>query len=79
MTGRQDNAFNEMAYQMRRNLALSQVRWEYEHSRRRLMDAIARAAPRAFDASLYGEAGLQTSHEAQHAGWIRRWRGAKGV
>ena len=79
MTGEQDNAYNEMAYQMRRNLQLSQARWEYEHSRRRLMDAISRATPRGLDASLYGEAGLRTSHESQHAGWIKRWRGEKGI
>jgi uncharacterized damage-inducible protein DinB len=79
MTGAQDNAYNEMAYQLRRNLSLSQVRWEYEHSRRRLLDAISGATPRGLDASLYGEAGLRSSHETQHAGWIRRWRGEKGV
>ena len=35
--------------------------------------------PKGLDASLYGEAGLISSHEAQHAGWIRRWRSEKGV
>jgi hypothetical protein len=31
------------------------------------------------DGSRYGEAGLRSTHEAQHAGWIKRWRGEKGL
>lgn len=79
MTGEQDAAFNELGYALRRDLPLGQVRWELATSRQRLMDAIAAATPRGLDASLYGEAGLRSSHEAAHAGWIRRWRGERGI
>ncbi len=78
MTDGQDAAFNELAYKVRRDLSLTQVRWEFETSRRRLLDVISSATPRGLDASLYGEAGLRSSHEAQHAGWIRRWRDENG-
>ena len=39
------------------------------------LEAIGAATERGLDPSLYGEAGLRSGHEAQHAGWIRRWRG----
>ena len=74
MSGEQDAAFNEIGYDLRRDLPLAQVRWELEASRERLLRAIERANDRGLDPSLYGEAGLTSGHEAQHAGWIRRWR-----
>lgn len=79
MTGELDAAYNALAYEARRGLKLDQVRWELETSRRRLLDAISSATGRGLEASLYGEAGLRSQHEAQHAGWIKRWRGQKGV
>ncbi len=79
MSHGQDEAFNAMAHDMRVALPLEQVRWELATSRQRLLDAISSATPRGLDATLYGEAALRSSHEAQHAGWIRRWRQEKGV
>lgn len=79
MTGEQDAAMNALAYETRRGLKLHQVRWELETSRRRLLDAISSASGRGLEAALYGEAGLRTGHESQHAGWIRGWRSRKGV
>lgn len=79
MTGDQDDAFNALAYNLRVALSLDQVRWELATSRQRLLDAISSATARGLNASLYGKAGLRSSHEAQHAGWIRRWRGERGV
>ena len=79
MTGDQDEAYNALAYDLRRTLSLEQARWELETSRQRLLDAISSATARGLDASLYGEAGLRSQHEAQHTGWIKRWRGEKGV
>jgi hypothetical protein len=79
MTGAQDEEFNALSYELRRDLSLAQARWEFEMSRQRLLEAIRAAAPDALDASRYGEAGLRSSHEAEHAGWIRRWRGEKGL
>ncbi|MEP6870942.1 MAG: DinB family protein [Anaerolineaceae bacterium] len=74
MTDQQDGAYNSLGYELRAGLSLGQVLWELENSRRRLMDAIAVSAARGLDGSLYGEAGLHSGHEAEHAGWIRRHR-----
>ena len=79
MTGEQDASNNALGYALRLPLSLAQVMWELETSRQRLLDAISSATPRGLDASLYGEAGLRSSHEAVHAGWIRRWRGERGL
>jgi len=79
MSGEQDAALNALAYEMRRSMSLAQARWELDTARQRLLDALAAATPRGLDGSLYGEAGLRSSHETQHAGWIRRWRGERGL
>ncbi|HZP56911.1 MAG TPA: DinB family protein [Dehalococcoidia bacterium] len=78
LSGEQDAAFNAVAYEVRQALSLAQARWELGASRRRLLDAIASASARGLDASLYGEAGLHSGHEAQHTGWIRAWRAERG-
>jgi hypothetical protein len=74
MTAGEDEAFNAIGYQLRQDLSLRQVLWELETSRQRLLAAIRAAAPRAFDQSLYGESPIYSTHENQHAGWIRAWR-----
>ena len=79
MTPEQDEALNAVAHPVRVALSLEQVRWELATSRQRLLDAISSATPRGLDASLYGEAGLRSMHEARHTGWIKRWRGERGV
>ena len=79
MTGDQDEAYNAMSYELRRDLALAQVQWELASSRERLLAAIAAATPRGLDGSLYGEAGLRSSHEAIHADWFKRWRQEQGL
>ena len=79
MTGEQDEAYNALGYDLRQGLSLDQARWELATSRQRLLDAISSATARGLDASLYGEAGLYSSHEAQHADWITRWRSERGV
>ncbi len=79
MTSEQDEVHNVMAHDLRRGLSIDQVRWELATSRQRLLDAIASATERALDASLYGESGLRSSHEAIHIPWITRWRAEKGV
>ncbi|TAK23967.1 MAG: DinB family protein [Chloroflexota bacterium] len=78
-TGDQDAAYNALAYSLRRGFSLGQVRWELTTSRQRLIDAISSATPRGLDPSRYGEAGLRSSHEAAHAGWIARWRRERGI
>lgn len=79
MTPDQDAAFNALGHALRLPLSLDQVRWELATARQRLLDAIAAATPRGLDASLYGEAGLRSAHEAEHAGWIERWRRERGI
>jgi uncharacterized damage-inducible protein DinB len=79
MTGEQDAAFNALGYSLRLALSLDQVRWELATSHQWLLGAIASATPRGLDGALYGEAGLRSVHEAAHAGWIRRWRGQRGI
>ena len=79
MTGDQDEAYNALGYYLRVALSPDQAKWELATSRQRLLEAISSATARGLDASLYGEAGLLSSHEAQHAGWIKRWRREKGV
>ena len=79
MTGEQDAAFNEMAHRLCLAMSPAQARWELETSRKKLLDAISSATARGLEPSLYGEAGLRSRHESQHAGWIKRWRNEKGV
>ena len=78
MTDEQAEAYNAIAYTGRRELSLVQVRWELATSWARLVDAIAAATPRGLDPSLYGDASLRSTHEAEHASWIKRWRGERG-
>lgn len=61
-----------LAHDLRLALSLDQARWEMATSRQRLIDAISSATARGLDAPLYGEAGLRSTHEAQHTGWIKR-------
>ena len=79
MTGDQVEAYNALINELRLPLSLDQVRWELATSRQRVLDAIFSATARGLDASLYREAGLRSTHEAQHTGWIKRWRGERGV
>lgn len=79
MTPDQDAAYNSLAHSLRLALSLNQARWELAASRERLLDAISSSTPRGLDGSLYGEAGLRSGHEAQHTGWIKRWRGERGI
>ena len=75
MTPAQEEAYGELAYALRRSLPLEQVSWELATTGQRVLDAITAATTRGLDASLYGEAGRLSSHEAEHTGWIKRWRG----
>ena len=74
----QTNEFNAFIQGLRKDLPLEQVKWELETSRQRVLDAIDSATDRGLDGSLYGEAGLYSTHEATHTRWIARWRSEKG-
>ena len=78
MSDEQDDAYNDTGYDLRRGWSAAQSRWELDRSRRRLLDAITAATPRALDTDNYGSAGLRSGHEDQHSEWIQRWRGEKG-
>ncbi|HKW06043.1 MAG TPA: maleylpyruvate isomerase N-terminal domain-containing protein [Candidatus Dormibacteraeota bacterium] len=78
MTEHQDEDHNAVGFELRKSISAGQARWELEHSRRRLLDAITAAKPEALDPARYGAAGLRSQHEDQHSGWIARWRGDKG-
>jgi len=79
MTEEQAHAYNALGHALRHSVSLEQMRWELTASRQRLLDAIASATPRGLDGSLYGDAGLRSSHEVEHTQWIRRWRTARGI
>jgi len=78
MTPEHEAAFGVMAHELRLGLSVEQARWELERTGRRVLEAIAAATARGLDGSRYGEAGLRSTHEAAHTGWIRRWRGERG-
>jgi len=78
MTEAEDVTFNALAHRLRSGLSVEQARWELSASRERLLDAIMVATERGLDSSLYGAAPLRSGHEAEHAGWIRRWRAERG-
>jgi uncharacterized damage-inducible protein DinB len=76
--GEQEERYNEIMHDLRHTLSPAQAKWELETSRAKLLDAITAATDRGLDGSLYGEASLRSTHEAQHTGWIVRWRGERG-
>jgi uncharacterized damage-inducible protein DinB len=72
-------AHNAFMQPLRQALSADQIRWELKTSREKLEAAILAATPRGLDGSLYREAGLRSTHEAQHSEWIKRWRREKGL
>ena len=78
MTDDQDEAYDALGHDLRLPLSVDQVKWELATSRQRLLDAVSLATPRGLDTSLYGAAPLRNQHEAEHTGWIKRWRGERG-
>lgn len=79
MTGEQDEVLNTLVHDLRHDLSLAQVRWELAHSLQHLSDAIRAASDRALEGDRYGEAGLRSTHAAEHAGYIRNWRQRLGI
>jgi uncharacterized damage-inducible protein DinB len=79
MSGEQDATYSALGHALRRDLPLAQIRWELAATHQRLLDAIASATPPGLDPARYGEAGLRSTHEAAHTGWIKRWRTERGI
>ena len=78
LTSEEDGTLNDMVTRARWDHSLAQVRREFDESKARFFDALANATPQGLDASRYGEAGLVSQHEAEHAGWMREGRAERG-
>ncbi len=78
LTPEEDETLNAMVTRARWDHSLAQVRREFDESKTRFLDALADATLEGLDASRYGEAGLVSQHETEHAGWIREWRAERG-
>jgi hypothetical protein len=75
----QDAIYSGLGHDLRLDLSPDQAKWELATSGQHVLDAIASATPRGLDGSLYGEAGLRSTHEAAHTAWITRWRRERGA
>ena len=73
------DAFNDAVAAMRWDVPLTQVRWEFDYTRRRLLEAIERAPASAIDDSLYGHAPLLSRHDEAHTEQIIEWRKERGI
>lgn len=71
--------FNQLTVALRRGLTVEQVLRDLASSRQHLLETIAAAPDLALDATRYGESSLKSSHEVEHAGWIRDWRQKHGI
>ncbi|MGE0597994.1 MAG: DinB family protein [Dehalococcoidia bacterium] len=78
MREEQVDAIADVLYALRRSATAAQAKWEAANTHDRLLNALSEATPRGLDASLYGEAGLPSDHEAAHTSWIKRWRAERG-
>jgi hypothetical protein len=78
MSGEQDGVYSGLGHTLRQGLSVDQMKWEIATNHQRMLDAIAAATSRGLDGSLYGEAGLKSTHEAAHTSWIKRWRAERG-
>lgn len=79
MSDEQVAAYNELRHASQRSVSLNQIRWELATSRQRLLEALDAATPRGLDASRYAAAALRSTHEAEHTGWISRWRNEQRI
>ena len=78
MREEQVDAIADVLYELRSKATVAQARWEIASTHNRVLAALEAASPRGLDASLYGEAGLPSDHEAAHVSWIKRWRAERG-
>lgn len=78
MTDDQGDRFSALVHEVRGGLSVEQLRWELDSTHERLLDAIADANERGLESSHYGEAGLHSSHEAQHTEWLLAYRATLG-
>ena len=69
---------HELGYAMRRDLSVDQAKWELATTHQRVLDAVTAATDRGLEQDNYGESGVYSEHEAEHTGWISRWRKEQG-
>ncbi len=73
------DALNEATVRARRALPLTQVLGDLDYARAQVLSAIDRASERALANEGFGEAGIRSYEELEHADMIRAWRARKGI
>lgn len=76
--GESVDKLNEATVQARRGLTLEQVRADLDYAREQVLAAIDRASERALAGEGFGEAGIRSWEELEHADMIRNWRVRRG-
>ena len=72
-------ALNDIVQPARANLGAEQALWEYESALERVEAAVTVANERGLAPDRYGEVGPDTTHDVEHAGFIRKWRERRGI
>jgi uncharacterized damage-inducible protein DinB len=78
MTPAEVDEFNDLTVRLRKRWSGQETVAQLQWARHRVLEAIEAATERAFDESLYGESGLRSEHDLEHAEHIRAWRQRKG-
>jgi uncharacterized damage-inducible protein DinB len=78
MNPEHEATFSPIGHALRAGLPVAQAKWELSQTEDAFLAAVGAATERGLDGSLYGEAGLRSTHKAQHTGWIERWRRERG-
>lgn len=73
-----DHFYSELGYELRANFSPAQVLWEIANTHEQLLAAIAEGSDLILEPDRFSEAAMPSTHEAQHTGWIRRWRSDRG-
>ena len=73
-----DHIYSQLGYELRANWSPAQVLWEIADTHEQLVAAIEQGTDLVLDPARFSEAAMPSTHEAQHTGWIERWRGERG-
>ena len=73
-----DHIYSELGYELRANFSPAQALWEIANVHEQLLAAIAEGTGYILEPARFSEAAMPSTHEAQHTGWIRRWRTERG-
>ncbi|MEX0783456.1 MAG: DinB family protein [Dehalococcoidia bacterium] len=72
------DTLNEATVRARREVPLAQVRADLDYARKQVLAAIDRASEGALAGQGFGEAGIRSWEELEHADMIRNWRTRQG-